>query len=102
MANFSPNSKFVITASYDRTAKIWDMSGTQIASFLHEKDKVRDAKFSSDGQYIVTVVSNDSTTRVWEFETLDKLLDRGCKWLDDYFDADSDRLKEFKSCKDNS
>ena len=102
MANFSPNSKFVITASYDRTAKIWDMSGTQIASFLHEKDKVRDAKFSSDGQYIVTVVSNDSTTRVWEFETLDKLLERGCKWLDDYFDANSDRLKEFKYCKDNS
>lgn len=63
-AQFSPDGKYVVTASNDHTAKVWHvMTGKLLYTLSHEKN-VGSAQFSSDGKYIVTA-SYDHTAKIW-------------------------------------
>ena len=54
-----------MTASWDKTAKLWDAaSGKLIASFEHQ-GIVNRAEFSPDGARILTA-SRDSTAKLWD------------------------------------
>jgi WD40 repeat protein len=61
---FSIDGKYIATASFDHTARLWDLSGNQIAEFTHQ-DTVWDLRFSSNGEYIATA-SFDHTARLWD------------------------------------
>ena len=62
---FSPDGTRVVTASFDKTARIWDVaSGTQVGVLEGHKEQVYSARFSPDGKRIVTA-SWDDTARVW-------------------------------------
>ena len=66
-AAFSPDGKRVVTASTDKTARLWDAAtGKPIGEPLkgHE-DSVQSAAFSPDGRRIVTA-SADKSARLWE------------------------------------
>src|SRR5271166_2034289 len=64
-AAFSPDGARILTASLDKTAKLWDASsGKLIASFNHQ-DEVKDAAFSPDGTRILTA-SVDKTAKLWD------------------------------------
>ena len=64
-AAFSPDGTRILTASRDKTAKLWDASsGKLIASFNHQ-DEVKDAAFSPDGTRILTA-SVDKTAKLWD------------------------------------
>ena len=65
-AAFSPDSKRILTASLDKTARLWD---TEIGELLtgHEEE-VNSAVFSPDGTRIVTA-SDDRTVRRWDADT---------------------------------
>jgi predicted NACHT family NTPase len=69
-AAFSPDGKRIVTASADKTARLWDAeTGKQIGEPLRgHKDWVRSAAFSPDGKRIVTA-SDDKTARLWDAET---------------------------------
>ena len=63
--SFSPNGEYVITASRDRTAKIWKLpSGEQAATPLVHFAGVQNASFTPDGRQVVTG-SRDGTARLW-------------------------------------
>lgn len=62
---FSPDSKYLATASEDGTARLWDLSGKLITEFIGHKGKVRCVCFSPDGKYLATA-SEDSTARLWD------------------------------------
>lgn len=64
-AAFSPDGKYIVTASHDFTAKVWSVAGGQLLLDLdgHLSD-VNSAVFSPDGKKILTA-SNDRTARVW-------------------------------------
>lgn len=67
-AVFSPDGKYVLTASDDRTARLWDISnGREIYSFKHAEG-VNSAVFSPDGKYVLTA-SNDGAARLWDVST---------------------------------
>ena len=62
---FSPDGARILTASADKTAKLWDAaSGKLIASFEHP-DGLYHAAFSPDGARIVTA-SGDHSAKLWD------------------------------------
>jgi WD40 repeat protein len=63
-ANFSPNGESIATASWDKTTRVWDLSGKQLVVLQGHQNAVKHAIFSPDGNYIVTA-SDDRTARVW-------------------------------------
>jgi WD40 repeat protein len=66
-AAFSPDGKRIVTASEDKTARVWDAAtGQPIGEPLYgHEDFVTSAAFSPDGARIVTA-SSDNTARVWD------------------------------------
>jgi WD40 repeat protein len=67
-AHFSPDGKWIVTASYDGTARVWEAAGKEVATLRGHEGPIYDAQFSPDGQWIVTA-SSDITARVWETVT---------------------------------
>ncbi|MBD2211233.1 AAA-like domain-containing protein [Nostoc linckia FACHB-104] len=66
-ANFSPDGKYIVTTSRDKTAKVWDKEGKLLATLTGHTGSVNNANFSPDGKYIVTT-SEDKTAKVWDKE----------------------------------
>ena len=65
-AAFSPDGKKIVTASYDKTAKIWDAStGECLHTLEGHTNWVCSAAFSPDGKKIVTA-SYDNTAKIWQ------------------------------------
>jgi WD40 repeat protein/serine/threonine protein kinase len=62
--SFSPDGRRVLTASWDKTAKIWEASSGSVVAVLRHEDRVLSASYSADGARVVTA-SIDSTARVW-------------------------------------
>ena len=70
-AAFSPDGQRVVTASADKTARIWNTTtGALLTELKGHGDWVESAAFSPDGGRIVTA-SDDSTARVWDISTLE-------------------------------
>jgi WD40 repeat protein/tRNA A-37 threonylcarbamoyl transferase component Bud32 len=68
-AAYSPDGSRIVTASWDKTARIWDSrTGTQLAVISGHADRVRWAAYSPDGSRIVTA-SWDKTARIWDAHT---------------------------------
>ena len=65
-AAFSPDGTWVVTASLDGTARVWEASSGQLqATHTGHTNMVYSAAFSPDGTRVVTA-SADNTARVWE------------------------------------
>ena len=75
-AAFSPDGTRIVTASYDKTARVWNAaSGRSLMVLQGHTDGVIAAAFSPDGTRIVTA-SYDNTARVWRsFRNTQSLID---------------------------
>ncbi len=62
---FSSDGQRIVTASDDKTARVWESTSGKLLTTLAHGDRVNSAQFSPDGLLIVTA-SHDKTARVWE------------------------------------
>jgi WD40 repeat protein len=68
-ATFSLDGSRVVTASADKTARVWDTAtGKLLGAPLQHQDEVVSAAFSPDGSRVVTA-SVDKTARIWDAAT---------------------------------
>ena len=73
---FAPDGGRILTASNDKTARLWDRDGKPLAILEGHTDAVNSAVFAPDGGRILTA-SDDKTARLWEaFPETQTLLDR--------------------------
>ncbi len=61
---FSPNNQFIATASFDNTARLWNLSGQKLAEFKGHTSRVNDVTFSRNSDLVATG-SSDNTARLW-------------------------------------
>jgi WD40 repeat protein len=62
---FSPAGDLLVTASKDKTARIWDVATGELVRKLQHNSAVRDAQFSPDGRWVVTSAALAS---IWDAE----------------------------------
>jgi len=66
---FSPNDKYIASASLDKTVRIWDANTLECIRVLRgHTTAVMDVSFSPDSKHVVST-SPDNTIRVWEVST---------------------------------
>ncbi len=65
---FSPDGKYLATASLDGTARVWEMASAQETACVIHGSEINIAIFSPDGQYLTTA-SDDHTVRVWKINS---------------------------------
>lgn len=65
-AAFSPDGRTIVTASEDRTARLWNSEdGRPLQTLVGHDDEVLKAAFSPDGTRVVTA-SYDGSVRLWD------------------------------------
>jgi WD40 repeat protein len=65
-AVFSPDGRLIVTAAWDKSARIWDANtGKMLAELKGHGDRLDSAAFSSDGARVATA-SWDKTARIWD------------------------------------
>lgn len=63
--SFSPDGQLAVTASWDKTARIWDIrTGKERSQLRGHSSGVTAAMFSPDGRFVITG-SEDNTARLW-------------------------------------
>jgi WD40 repeat protein len=68
-AKFSRNGAWVLTASQDASARIWNVAtGEEIVALRGHEGWIFSAVFSPDGARVLTA-SADGTARIWDFTT---------------------------------
>ena len=65
--SFNPTGDRIATASYDDTAKLWDLQGNCLVTFTRHKDSVNSVSFSPRGDAIATA-SSDGTAKLWDLQ----------------------------------
>jgi WD40 repeat protein len=61
---FSPDSAQLVTASLDKTARLWNNRGQPLAILAGHQDRIYRAEFSPDGDWLLTG-SRDRSIRIW-------------------------------------
>ena len=103
--SFSPDGKKIATVSGDKTVKLWNAdSGEELRTITGHNEDLYSVSFSADSKILV-VGSADNTAILWDieklesFDDLDNLLKRGCKWLGNYLENNSNAKKYSNLCK---
>jgi WD40 repeat protein len=80
-AQFSPDGRWVVTASDDGTARLWDAkTGQAVGEPMKHEDAVNSAQFSPDSRQIVTASARQYRPALGRVDALAPVLPN-CYWL---------------------
>jgi WD40 repeat protein/tetratricopeptide (TPR) repeat protein len=65
--SYSPDSKLIVSASEDKTIKLWQNNGTLINTFSASQNKILNVIFSPNGKVIASG-GEDKTVRLWNLD----------------------------------
>ena len=68
-AMFSPDGRFLVTGSFDKTARVWDAATGALLKQLKTDDAVLSVAFSHDGRRIATGAFSGDFVQVWDVAT---------------------------------
>ena len=72
-ASYSPDGHWIITTSFDGTAKIWNAESFQVRKTLaYDSGRIELAVFSPDGKTVITA-DKDGTAVLWNAESFQKV-----------------------------
>jgi WD40 repeat protein len=66
---FSPDSKLLATASFDRTVRLWDLASRKTLRVLEQNNLVKAIAFSPDGYFLASAsnnMANDWSINIWD------------------------------------
>jgi dipeptidyl aminopeptidase/acylaminoacyl peptidase len=95
-AQFSPDGQRIVTASRDKTARLWDAASAKpVGETVRHEGMITSAQFSPDSKRIVTA-SADKTARVWDVGSGKPIIGEPMKYEDvvnsAQFSTDSQRI----------
>jgi WD40 repeat protein len=65
--SFSPNGKFLATAAWDDTVRLWDVqTGTRLQTLEGHMHLVSSVSWSSSGNFLTSTGLYDSSVRIWD------------------------------------
>ncbi len=117
--SFSPDGQRIATVGSERTIRLWDLRGRQLAELNLTNPQVTSILgthfdtgdgadlvigFSSDGKNVIIAVGEGQNTPLfWKIEKLENLLKRGCQWMHDYLNNPKSNIskEEHQLCKYN-
>ena len=70
---YSPDGRFIASASWDKTIKLWDAASGKLVNTLRHQDGVNSIAFSPDGQTIVSG-GEDKTLKIWDITDKPRLI----------------------------
>jgi WD40 repeat protein len=93
----SPNGVLIATGGIDGTVRLWDFQGRQVAEFQNPKGAIWGVAFSPDSQRIALAGSNGFVS-LRTIESLPSLMEKGCRWLQDYLESHPAEKRSLKIC----
>ncbi|MBI3258067.1 MAG: choice-of-anchor D domain-containing protein, partial [Ignavibacteriae bacterium] len=100
---WSPDGKYVATASEDSTAIVWDATtGVEITRFKGHKGRINSLEWNRES-ITITTSSSDSTARIWEAATGNELhVFKGHRESVECASLSPDHIKMATASKDNT
>jgi len=102
-ANFNPNGENIITASYDKTVRIWDVETGEQMNKLQHTHSVFNAKFGLNGKKFYYSSDDDyrtlnRQTRIWDIKKkkIEKVLDGPIKCREPSWEELNNDIADYK------